>query len=138
MKIYIVAVGKLKEKYLKTAEKSYLERIKEIRDVEIIEIPDEPDSPGITSKEREGEKILSRIPKNSRVILLDINSKKAKTKDISKELKHSSVFFVIGGSRGFGDNVYEKYKSRISFSKMTFPHQVVRIVLLDQIMQVLT
>ncbi len=105
MKIYVIAVGKIKEKYIKETEKVYLKRIKKRRDIEMIEITDEPDGLVSGSKEKEGKRILSRIPKDSHVVLLDINARQVRTSDIAKEIKNRSVVFVIGGSLGFGNNV---------------------------------
>jgi 23S rRNA (pseudouridine1915-N3)-methyltransferase len=132
MKIYVITVGRLKEKYLIEAERYYLDLIRKNTDIEILEIEDDD------SKEKEGERIISRLPGRSEIILLDVDSNRmhddsfrSKIKDVSEE--NGSLTFIIGGSNGFGNNIYKKVKQRISFSSMTFPHRLARIFLLDQI-----
>jgi 23S rRNA (pseudouridine1915-N3)-methyltransferase len=132
MKIYVIAVGRLKEKYLAEAETYYLDSIRKYTEIEVLEVDDDD------SEKKVGERILSRLPERSEIILLDVSSNsmdhecfRSKIKDTSE--RNGSLTFIIGGSTGFGNNVYNRVKQRISFSSMTFPHRLARIFLLDQI-----
>jgi 23S rRNA (pseudouridine1915-N3)-methyltransferase len=138
MMVSIIAVGRLKEDYLKTAWDRYISEIRKRIDIELIEIMDEPD-PGEKNtklleeaKSREGSRILGMIPDDSCPVLLD---PAGEILGVDKYIKSNqrNITFIIGGSNGFGKEVYKRVKDRISFSEMTFPHQLARILLLDGI-----
>lgn len=137
MKITLIAVGGLKEEYLKDAQDHYISRIKNRVGFEVIEVRDEPD-PGDKSKKLledaksiEAARILSMIPAKTRTVLLDICGQKTGIEQYINNMRADDITFIIGGSNGFGKEVYAKVKDRISFSDMTFPHQLARIILLD-------
>ncbi|MGN8913163.1 23S rRNA (pseudouridine(1915)-N(3))-methyltransferase RlmH [Anaerofustis butyriciformans] len=143
MNINIICVGKLKEKYWVMAENEYSKRLSRFVKLNLIQLPDEKltgnDSLDNIAKEKEGEKIISKIPKNSFVIAMDIKGKQLSSEEFSKQIENlsitgkSNITFIIGGSLGISDNVLKKADKKISFSKMTFPHQLFRIMLLEQI-----
>ena len=136
--IKIITVGHIKEKYLQDAIEEYKKRISKYTKLEIIEIKDE----GIVEKEKalniEGEKILHYIQEKDYVITLEIDGKEYNSEDFSKkidsiQIEHSNITFIIGGSFGLSNKVKERSNLAISFSKMTFPHQLFRVILLEQI-----
>lgn len=146
MKIKIVAVGKIKEQYFKSAISEYEKRLSAYTNTEIIEVPDEPIAKNSNAtldqqiKEKEGSKILSTIKDNEYVILLDLH--KANEYDSIAFANHldklftngkSTITFVIGGSLGLGENIRQRANERIILSKFTFTHQMVRILILEQI-----
>ena len=137
MKITVIAVGRLKEEYLNDAQDHYLSRIKSRVGIQIVEVRDEPDPPKNTwkllekVKSSEAERILAAIPANTRPVLLDIQGKMTDVKEYIKKNKDADIAFIIGGSNGFGKEVYKKVMDSISFSAMTFPHQLARIILLE-------
>lgn len=143
MNINIICVGKLKEKYWVMAENEYSKRLSRFVKLNLIQLPDEKltgnDSLDNIAKEKEGEKIISKIPKNSFVIAMDIKGKQLSSEEFSKQIENlsitgkSNITFIIGGSLGISDSVLKKVDKKISFSKMTFPHQLFRIMLLEQI-----
>ena len=143
MNINIICVGKLKEKYWVMAENEYSKRLSRFVKLNLIQLPDEKltgnDSLDNIAKEKEGEKIISKIPKNSFVIAMDIKGKQLSSEEFSKQIENlsitgkSNITFIIGGSLGISDNALKKADKKISFSKMTFPHQLFRIMLLEQI-----
>lgn len=145
MKINIVTVGKLKEKYLTDGIKEYTKRLSSYCSLEIIEIPDEPAPERMSPaqeeqvKEREGEKLLRKVREDSFVIALDVQGKMLSSEDLAKKLAdlaltgQSNVTFVIGGSLGLSDNVLTRANFRLSFSLLTFPHQLMRLILLEQV-----
>lgn len=143
MNINIICVGKLKEKYWVMAENEYSKRLSRFVKLNLIQLPDEKltgnDSLDNIAKEKEGEKIISKIPKNSFVIAMDIKGKQLSSEEFSKQIENlsitgkSNITFIIGGSIGISDSVLKKADKKISFSKMTFPHQLFRIMLLEQI-----
>ena len=138
MKINIICVGKLKEKYLAEAQAEYIKRLSRFCDVSILELNDEKDDIP-DAIEKEGTKILSKIDTKDYVICLAIEGKKLNSKAFSEKI--ISVFdsakpvidFVIGGSLGLSDNVKKRADMLLSFSDMTFPHQLMRIILLEQV-----
>lgn len=141
--INIVCVGKIKESYLKDALNEYSKRLSKYCKLNIIELNDEPIPNNLNEKIaanikiNEGIKILSQI-KNSYVITLDLKGKQYTSEEFSKKLEkiylnNSSITFIIGGSLGISTDVLEKSNELISFSKMTFPHQLIRVFLLEQI-----
>lgn len=142
--INIICVGKLKENYLKDAINEYCKRLSKYCKLDIIEIADEQipnninDKISYNIKNIEGSKIISNL-KNSYVISLDLKGKQYSSEEFSKKLENISLFinsnitFIIGGSLGLSDEVLEKSNELICFSKMTFPHQLIRVFLLEQI-----
>jgi len=145
LNISIVSIGKLKEKYLKQGINEYLKRLAPYAKIEIIELPDEKapenlsESEMVQVKQKEGERILSKIGQDVHVIALAINGKQRSSEELAKDLDSlatygkSKVAFVIGGSLGLSDEVMKRANATLSFSKMTFPHQLMRLVLVEQI-----
>ncbi len=145
MKITIIAVGKLKEKYWKQAIAEYEKRLTAYTKVEIIEVPDEKAPENMSDKEieqvkeKEGQRILAKIKPQSTVITLEIQGKMLSSEGLAKELDQrmtqgaSDFTFVIGGSNGLHQDVMNRSNFALSFSKMTFPHQMMRVVLLEQV-----
>lgn len=145
MNITIIAVGKLKEKYLKSAIDEYSKRLGRYCKIHIIEVADEktPDNASakdeLIIKEKEGEKILKNIKDNIFVIALDLKGKMLSSEEFADYIDKSAVAgksnfaFVIGGSLGLSKEVLSRANYKLCFSKMTFPHQLFRIMLLEQI-----
>lgn len=136
--IKIITVGALKEKYLKEAIEEYQKRIKKYTDIEIIEVRDEGLLPPIQAMEKESEKIKKHISEKEYIITLEIEGKQFTSEELSKKIEdiqmiNSNITFIIGGSYGIDQNIKEKAKLHLSFSKMTFPHQLFRVLLLEQI-----
>jgi 23S rRNA (pseudouridine1915-N3)-methyltransferase len=143
--ISIVTVGKLKEKYLKQGIDEYLKRLTSYAKVEVIEVSDEkaPEELSETEmeqvKQKEGERILAKIGDDVHVIALAINGKMRSSEDLADTLDKlatygkSKIAFVIGGSLGLSDQVLNRANETLSFSKMTFPHQLMRLILVEQI-----
>ena len=131
MKIKIYAIGKIKEKYLKEGINEYLERIKPYSQIEIIEVNDEPivDNPHPSEIKKaidiEGSRVMKLLKPNDYLIGLDLNKKFV--------AGGSNVSFVIGGSYGLSDELKNRCNDSISLSKMTFLHQMTRLILLEQI-----
>jgi len=145
MKITIVTVGKLKEKYLKQGIEEYLKRLGPYAKVEIAEVPDEKapesmsDAEGEIVKQKEGERILAHISPDTYVITLEINGKMLTSEQLATKMDElatygkSKIAFVIGGSLGLSQEVQQRSDYALSFSKMTFPHQLMRLVLVEQV-----
>lgn len=144
MKITIVSVGKLKEKYLKQGIQEFLKRLSSYAKVEIIEVADEKaenlsEAEEKQVKDKEGERILQAISPDTYVITLEIEGKMLSSEQLAKKMDElatygkSKVAFVIGGSLGISEAVQQRSDFAISFSKMTFPHQLMRLVLLEQV-----
>ncbi len=142
--IDIICVGKLKEQYFKDALNEYSKRLSKYCILSIVELPDEkvPDklSDKLISdiKEKESNNILSHIKKDSYIVSLDLRGKQYTSEEFSKKLEkisliNSSVTFIIGGTLGLSDKLISNSDELICFSKMTFPHQLIRIFLLEQI-----
>jgi 23S rRNA (pseudouridine1915-N3)-methyltransferase len=145
MKIRVLAVGTIKEDYIKTGIKFYLERLKGKSDVEVVEIKEEAPKGSFCIEKvlkTEGERILDRIMEKSFVVVLAIEGREMSTKEFSRLIRNAfekgyeDITFVIGGSFGLWDKVKERADESISFSRMTFPHQIARLMLLEQIYQV--
>lgn len=141
--INIICVGKIKETYLKDAIAEYSKRLSKYCKLDIIEIPDEPipnslnDKVSTNIKNIEGTKILGYI-NNSYTISLDLKGKQYSSEDFSKKLENlklsnSTISFIIGGSLGLSEKVIHNSNELICFSKMTFPHQLIRVFLLEQL-----
>ena len=140
MKITLITVGKIKEKYLKDAIAEYSKRLSKYCKLTIVEVADEktPDQASETVEEairtKEGERILKVIKDDMYVITLEIGGAmlSAKIEKLGIQGK-SSIAFIIGGSIGLGKTVLARSDYALSFSKMTFPHQLMRVILLEQI-----
>lgn len=144
MNITLIVVGKIKEKYINNGIKEFTKRLSAYTKLKIIEIKDEPTKENMSKaeediiKHKEGEKIISKIPNNSHVIALCIEGKQVTSEELSKKIDSlalkgiSSLTFIIGGSIGLSDEVVKKSDFKLSFSKMTFPHQLMRLILLEQ------
>ena len=145
MHIQVIAVGKIKEKYLRQGIDEFLKRISKYARIEIIEVPDEKAPAGASqreeeiSKDCEGEKILEKIKKDSYIIGLDSNGSQFTSQEMAAYMEKlalegkSSVTFIIGGSLGLSKKVLKEADLKISFGKMTFPHQLMRLILLEQV-----
>ena len=145
MKIKIVCVGKLKEKYLKAAIDEYTKRLSRFCTLQIIELSDEkiPDNASLAEEEKViesvGEKILKNILTSDYVISLCVEGKDFSSEEFAQKLSDialsgkSTICFVIGGSLGLSKSVKSRSDFRLSFSKMTFPHQLMRVFLTEQI-----
>ena len=145
MNIKIITVGKLKEKYLKMGIAEYVKRLSAYCKLELIEVPDEKapeklsEAEMIQVKEKEGERILAKIPDQAYVFALAIEGKQRTSEAFAKEIEQlgvqgkSTIVFVIGGSLGLSDAVMRRSNTPISFGKMTLPHQLMRLVLIEQI-----
>lgn len=145
MKITLITVGKIKEKYLKDAIAEYSKRLSKYCKLEIIEVADEktPDNASEvvedSIRQKEGERILKYIKDDAYVITLEIGGKMLDSVELSKKIETlgiqgtSHIVFVIGGSIGLGKEVCERSNYALSFSKMTFPHQLMRVILLEQV-----
>ena len=145
MKITVIAVGKIKEKYLKDALAEYSKRLSRNCKLEIIEVADEktPDQASEAAEDliraKEGERILKHIRDDMYVITLEIEGKMLTSEEFADKIEtlgvqgKSSIAFVIGGSIGLGKEVLKRSDFALSFSKMTFPPQLLRVVLLEQV-----
>ena len=145
MNISIVTVGKLKEKYLKQGIEEYTKRLGSYAKIEVIEVADEKAPEELSQgemeqvKQKEGERILAKISPDAHVIALAIDGKQKSSEDLAASLDRlatygkSKVAFVIGGSLGLSDTVLKRADEQLSFSKMTFPHQLMRLILVEQI-----
>lgn len=142
--VTLIAVGKLKESYLRDGCKEYIKRLGAYSKIKIIEINEERagDNPGSNEIkaiiEKEGERIAAKIPKGAVVFPLCIEGREYSSPDFSRlieniSLETSQLCFVIGGSFGLSDTIKSMGKYRLSFGKMTLPHQLARMVLLEQI-----
>lgn len=140
--IKIIAVGKIKEKSLKKLIDDYVERISYYSNVKIIEVSDEPNSKKTQEeliKNIEGQRVLKHIKDNDYVYLLDLNGKEYDSLSFSKSIddvmtyKSSDIVFVIGGSLGLSDELIKRSDIRWKLSNCTFPHQIVRLLLVEQI-----
>lgn len=138
-------MGKLKEKYLKMGIAEYTKRLGAYAKIESIEVADEkaPEKLSLAEmeqvKEKEGERILAKISDQAYVFVLAIEGKQRSSEELAKEIDqlgikgHSNLVFVIGGSLGLSKNVMDRSNQQISFGRMTLPHQLMRLVLLEQI-----
>ena len=144
MKINIIAVGKLKEKYWKEAAGEYSKRLGSYCDLNIIQIPEarlhgESAAEEEAVKREEGERILAKIPSGSFVVTLEIKGKQLTSEQLAEQLNRlaidgkSEISFIIGGSLGLSPEVCKRGNMALSFSDMTFPHQMMRVILLEQI-----
>ena len=145
MKITLITVGKIKEKYLRDAIAEYSKRLSRYCKLEIIEVADEktPDHASEvvehTIRDKEAERIMKYVKEDAYVITLEINGKLLSSEELSAKINQlgiqgtSHITFIIGGSIGLGKEVLARSDYALSFSKMTFPHQLMRVILLEQI-----
>ncbi len=145
MKVTLATVGKIKEKYLRDAIDEYTKRLSRYIKLEIKEVSDEktPDKASEAEenaiRDKEGKRLLDTIPDTSYVIALAIDGKMLDSVELSKKIDDlgisgvSHITFVIGGSLGLSDEVLKRADYKLSFSKMTFPHQLMRVILLEQV-----
>jgi len=145
MKITVLCVGKIKEKFYTQAVEEYSKRLSGYCRLDIVELPDEktPDNASeqmnTAIKDKEGERILAAVKQNDYVIALAIDGKQMDSVELSQYIERlgiagkSSIVFVIGGSLGLSKAVLDRADYKLSFSKMTFPHQLMRVILLEQV-----
>ncbi len=145
LNIHIICVGKLKEQYFKDAIAEYSKRLTKYCKLEIIEVTDEKLPSKINNsiineiKTKECLKIKSKIKRDSYIISLDLSGKKLSSTQFSKKIEdislnyNSSINFIIGGTLGLTDDILNISNEKLSFSNMTFPHQLIRIFLLEQL-----
>lgn len=145
LNITIIAIGKLKEQYLRDASAEYQKRLSASCKLNIIELNPEKLSDNPSAKEienalnNEAKKIIEKIPKGAKVYSMCIEGKQRTSEELSREIDNlalegaSNIVFIIGGSFGLSDEVKRLSAYRLSMSKMTFPHQIARIMLLEQI-----
>lgn len=144
MKITVICVGKIKEKFFKDAIAEYEKRLSRFAEIDIIEVKDEKIPENVSQKEetliidKEGDAILSKIPKNCFKIAMCIEGTELSSMEFSEKLdiiktENSNIAFIIGGSLGICKNVKSLCNMRLSFGQITLPHQLMRVVLLEQI-----
>lgn len=145
LNITIIAIGKLKEQYLRDASAEYQKRLTSLCKLSIIELTPEKLSDSPSQKEidnalaAEGKKIMEKIPKGAKIYTMCIEGKQRTSEELSREIAYapiegtSTIVFIIGGSFGLSDEVKALSSNKLSMSKMTFPHQIARIMLLEQI-----
>lgn len=136
--IKIICVGKIKEKYLEDAINEYKKRISKYHNLEIVELPDEGTNDIKVALKKEKEKILKVLNPKDYIITLEIEGKEDTSVEFAKRLdnlfiENSNITFIIGGSYGIDDEIKNMSNHKLSFSKMTFPHQLFRLILLEQI-----
>ncbi len=145
MNISIISVGKIKEKYLKLGIEEFSKRLSKYSKLEFIELDDDKCPENLSEKDmilvkkKEGTKILSKIKQNSYVITLFIEGNNLSSEELASKIStlavsgKSHVTFIIGGSLGLSNDVLKRADYKLSFSKMTFPHQLMKLILLEQI-----
>ena len=145
MNISVISVGKLKEKYLKLGIEEFSKRLSKYCKLDLIELEDEKCPENLSEKDmeivknKEGQRILSKIKNNSYVIALAIDGKNLSSEELADTISklavrgNSHITFIIGGSLGLSDEVLKRADYKLSFSKMTFPHQLMRLILLEQV-----
>ena len=150
MKIKVVTVGKLKEKYLKDGIAEYIKRISRFAKLEMIELADEktPDKASESENQKiletEGERILSKVGERDFVVVLAIEGKILSSEEFSKQLEQASIkgystlTFIIGGSLGLAPSVKNRANLSVSFGRLTLPHQLMRLVLVEQVYRAFT
>ena len=136
--IKIITVGSIKEKYLKDAIEEYQKRLTKYTTLELIEVKDEGLLPKQQAMEKERERIEKHLTGKEYLITLEIEGKELTSEELSKKLEdtfliNSNITFIIGGSYGIADSLKQKSNFHLSFSKLTFPHQLFRFLLLEQI-----
>ena len=144
-RIRIVAVGKIKEKYLTEGIREFAKRLGPLCKLEIVEIDEErmPDDPSPAEKEKvlaaEGERLLKKVPSATYLIVLDVAGQSISSEELAKKIAglgtagHGDITFLIGGAFGLSPAVIAAARERLSFSRMTFTHQMIRLLLVEQI-----
>ena len=135
--ITIITVGKIKEKYIREGIDDYLKRLSKFTKIELIELEDESFDKAKTLK-KEADKILKKINPKSFIVTLEIDGKELSSVELSELIEkttitHSNITFIIGGSYGLDDEIKKVSNYKLSFSKMTFPHQLFRLLFLEQL-----
>ena len=150
MEINIISVGKIKEDYFKKAIEEYEKRLKAYCRVNFIELKDESEGKNLSDKDidiildKEGKRILEKIKERSFIIVLDILGRSIDSVEFSKKINDimldgiSSIDFIIGGSFGISQEVKDKANYSLSFSKFTFPHKLMKVILMEQIYRAFT
>lgn len=145
MNIQLITVGKLKEKYWQQAINEYMKRLQPYAKLQVIEVPDEkaPDQLSETEaqlvKEKEAQRILAHIKPDTTIIALAIEGKMLSSEQLSRQMEQLATYgqshltFVIGGSLGLSEQVLQQAQHKLSFGKMTYPHQLMRVILVEQI-----
>ncbi len=144
MKIRVISVGKIKEKYLLSGIEEYQKRLTPFTKISFVEVPDLPipehasEKIEIQIKDKEGQKILEKIKEDDYVIVLDLKGKQWNSVDYAHHLEslmmtHQQWVFVIGGSLGLSDTVKQRANEMLCFSKMTFPHPLMKLILMEQV-----
>lgn len=145
MNINIIAVGKIKEKYMREGIKEFEKRLSRYCNLKIIELDDEKAPEKLSEKdmeivkEKEARKILPKIPPSSYIISLEIMGKEISSEKMSEKIENlmvdgvNNITFIIGGSLGLSKEISKISNFKLSFSKMTFPHQLMRLILLEQV-----
>ncbi len=145
MKITVITVGKIKEKFMKDALGEYSKRLSKYCKLEIIEVADEKTQENASEalcnqiRQKEGERILKYVRDDAFVITLEIKGKQLTSEELASKIETlgvqgtSHIIFIIGGSIGLSEEVMGKSNFALSFSKMTFPHQLMRVILLEQV-----
>ena len=136
--IKIIAVGKIKESFYRDAILEYQKRLSKYTDLEIIEVEDEKTTDKVVALRKESERIEKHINNKDYIISLAIEGKELSSTELASKIdniynSYSNITFIIGGSVGISDDIKNKSNMLLSFSKMTFPHQLFRIILLEQI-----
>ncbi|MGY3766127.1 23S rRNA (pseudouridine(1915)-N(3))-methyltransferase RlmH [Vagococcus vulneris] len=145
MKIKIITVGKLKEKYLKQGIAEYTKRLGKYCKLEMIEVADEKAPEALSDaemtqvKQKEGERILSKVGDQDYVYALAIQGKEITSESFAESIEKMSIqgkstfTFIIGGSLGLSDDVLKRSNTQISFGRLTYPHQLMRLILVEQV-----
>lgn len=145
MNIEILCVGKLKEKYFKQGIEEYIKRLHPYANVSVIEVTDEKAPESLSAAEMgqvktaEGRRLLKKLPVDTYAIALAIQGKQMPSEAFAEKIRelatygHSDIVFIIGGSNGLSDEVLQRADFQLSFSKLTFPHQLMRLILIEQI-----
>ncbi|WP_427137865.1 23S rRNA (pseudouridine(1915)-N(3))-methyltransferase RlmH [Psychrobacillus psychrodurans] len=145
MNIQIVSVGKLKEKYLKMGIEEYTKRLGAYAKIDLVEVPDEKAPENLSEadmeivKKKESDRILAKIGSDTYVIALAIEGKMKSSEQLANDMEslmtygRSKIAFVIGGSLGLHEDVMKRSDEKLSFSKMTLPHQLMKLVLVEQV-----
>lgn len=145
MNIKVIAVGKIKEKFMKEGINEYSKRLSRYTSLKIIEVNDEKAPENLSQKDveiiknKEGDKIIQKLPQSSYIIALTLDGKELSSEELSEKMEEimlggqNDITFIIGGSLGLSDEAINKSNYKLSFSKMTFPHQLMRLILLEQV-----
>ena len=145
MKVTIISVGKVKDKYLQLGIDEFKKRLSRFCNLEIIEVKDEPLSDKASERDldivrqKEGNLILSKLSGSAYVVVMDVDGKQLSSEQLADKIREvttygqSHIVFIIGGSVGLSDQIKKSADLKLSFSKMTFPHQLFKLMLLEQI-----